>query len=419
MSFPLPLYIGYRYLGTKRRSHFISFITGTSILGLALSVTVLITVLSVLNGFDQIIQDKIFHMANHITVQDPGSPTFKNWSRVRQLLLKEPHILGAAPFKTGQGLLIQSNQNRPVLVYGIIPQLEKTVSIIPTQLSEGTFKLEAGKYQMIVDEKIAWSLDLSIGSKLYLLAPAMTKTALGIKPRLQEFTIIGIIRNEKSDRAQFYNAIAYIHFKDMQNFYEGAQSLTGLRLRTEHLYRAPRIAQHLLTTPLNRYIITNWTEDYGNLMMAISLEKTIMFCTLSLLIAIAAFNLVSSLMMVVTEKQTDIAILRTLGARSSTILNIFIIQGVIIGLIGTFIGLVGGILLSNQIGSFVALLENVFNIPIISANPLFITNHLPSKIKTYDLIAVSSVAILMSLFATLYPAFRASKTIPTEALRYE
>jgi lipoprotein-releasing system permease protein len=419
MAFPLSLYIGLRYLRSKRHTHFISFMTGASMVGIALSVTVLVTVLSVMNGFDQIIRNRIFEMANHITIQDPQTAEFKVWPDIRRKLLKRPHIIGASPFLMSQGLLITEYQNQPLIVYGILPQLEHTVSPISRKLVSGKFSLKPDKNEVLIGERLAWQFGLNVGSQITLLIPTPGRITLRNLPPLKTFTVSGIFKIGKGHGLDLDSSVAYIHLNDMQTAYRLGKKITGLRVKTDHLYYAPQIANKLANTTLKKYIVSNWTHDYGSLMAAINLEKTMMFCTLSLLIAIAAFNLVSSLTMLVNEKKADIAILRTLGVRSSTVLKIFIIQGSMVGLIGTIIGLGGGILLAQSIGNLIEMIETLLGLELFGSNPLYLSNRLPSKIELFDLVKISVCSFSMSLLATLYPAWRATRTNPLETLRYE
>jgi len=416
MSLPLSLYIGLRHLRAKQRDKFISFISLVSVLGIALSITALITILSVTNGFAEVMQNNIFNMSYHITVYDTKTPGLSNWKSIRTQLLNNPNLSGVSPFLFGQGLLMKDGQNRPAMLYGVLPSLEKTVSNIPSKITQGQFKLQMNQNNIILGTQIASQLQARVGSKIRLLIPiANPNSPIGIIPQLKDFTVSGIFRTGKG--FGFDNTTAYIHLKDMQDLHQFNQSITGLHLTTYHLYDTSKITTQLSNTLLKNYIVTDWTEDYGNFIEALKLQKTMMFCALLLLIGLATFNLVSSLMMMVSDKTGDIAILKTLGASARTILQIFIVQGTLIGLMGIILGLGGGILLSYYIGDLISLLETLLNIDLFSFN--YLVDQLPSKIEILDLIKISLTALCMSMCATLYPAWRASKIIPFERLRYE
>lgn len=420
MFHPLTLCIGLRYIRAKRRNHFISFMTVTSVLGIALGITVLITVLSVMNGFDQVIRDRIFSMAHQITVTDTryfNEQSPSQWNAASQIILKNSQITGLAPFTMGQGLLVNHQQQRPVVIYGISPELEKMVSHLPQQLIQGTFGLQEGHYQIILGAQLAVDLGVIIGDKVTLLVPTTLPTAVGLMPRFKRFVVSGIF--QAGQGFNFDSRIAYTHINDAQAIYQLHNSITGLRLKTRDLYSAPQIANTLAKLLPKHYVLSNWTDEYGELIYAIALEKTMMFCILLLLIAISAFNLVSSLMMVVTDKQADIAILRSLGAAPRTIMSIFMAQGSVIGLMGALLGLVGGIILAQHIATLISFIETLFHIQLFNANNYFFVDCLPSKIEVFDVFKVITAGFLMSVLATIYPAWRAARVAPAEALRYE
>lgn len=416
--FPFTLYIGLRYTRAKRRNHFISFMTGTSVLGIALGVTILITVLSVMNGFDQVIRDRIFSMAHHITLTDTRTIDTQTWESLRKNLLRSyKEIIGVAPFVSGQGLLLHQQQQRPIVLYGILPQLEQTVSQIPYKLKQGPFRVQAHRYQIILGEQLATDLNITVGEKVNLLVPNTGETNISLIPKLKSFTVAGIFQTERGFGFDSY--IAYTHMKDAQILYQLHQNITGLRLKTRNSYAAPQIASRLAQTDAAHYKVSNWTEEYGSLMYALALEKKMMFFVLLLLIAISAFNLLSSLMMIVTDKRADIAILRSLGATPRIIMTIFLIQGSFIGLVGAMLGLASGVLLTQKVSIIVSYIEQLFQLQIFQTDAYFFVDHLPSKIESKDLIKIISATLCMSIVATLYPAWRASQTLPAQALRYE
>ena len=412
---PFVLYIGLRYTRAKRRTHFISFISFTSMIGIALGITVLITVLSVMNGFDQEIRDRIFSIANQITIV--SAKPLIDWKSLSNRLSKQSDVIGIAPFISGQGMLTNAMKSHPTIVLGILPKQERSVSVIQDKIILGSFSLKENKYGILLGEQLALSLNASLGDKVNLIIPSITITPIAAIPRFKTFTVAGIFRAGKN--FGFDSDIAFIHMKDAQRLFQMNNKVSGLRLKLDNLYDAPRIAEKIAKELGEFYQVNNWTEDYGSLMRAISLEKTMMFFILLLLIAISAFNLVSSLMMIVIDKRSDIAILRTLGATPMTILSIFIVQGAFIGVLGTLLGLFFGLLLASHVTQIINFIEHTFNLHLLESNVYFFLNYLPSKIELPDVLRVCSTALIMSLIATIYPAWRAARVQPAEALRYE
>jgi lipoprotein-releasing system permease protein len=414
---PIALYIGLRYTRAKKRNHFISFISLTSMMGIALGVMVLITVLSVMNGFDEEIRSRIFGIATQVAITATNSQAISDTSALNKTALQQTHVLATAPFVMEQGLLINQGQPHPIMLTGVMPDQERKVSEIPNKIVEGQFDLSPGHYDIVLGEELAVGLGINIGDKVNVITPRVALTPAGIMPRFKTFTVSGIFRVGRS--FGFESNMAYIGLQDAQTLFQLGHGVTGLRLKLNDLFAAPKVSLALSKQLSPAYQITDWTSTYGSLMYAISLEKRMMFFILLLLIAISAFNLVSSLMMVVTDKQSDIAILRTLGATPRTILGIFMVQGCIIGLLGTLIGLIAGLLLACYASSIVSFLEYVFHTEILASNVYFFVDKLPSKIEGRDIIHICLAALGMSLLATIYPALKAARTAPAEALRYE
>jgi lipoprotein-releasing system permease protein len=413
---PLPLYIGLRYTRAKRRQHFISFISLASMLGIALGVTILITVLSVMNGFDYEIQNHLFNLANQVTVSRIDAP-LSNWQTLQKNVAKQPNIIASAPFISAQGLLTHLGLSAPLMITGILPAQEKHVSEMATHLSEGSFEsLEGNHFNMVIGESLAEELGLRLGDKVILFTTQATPTPFGIQPRYRQFTISGVFHLDANP--QMERSVGFIHLNDAQALYKMQQAVSGLRLRISNLYAAPDVSGRLENILPEGYRVSNWTQEYGPLFKSIRMEKTMIFMLLLFIIAVAAFNLVSSLVMAVNDKQADIAILRTFGATPRTIMAIFIVQGFVIGAIGTLLGLIGGIILALNVSSVVDFIQHVFHVEFISSAVYFL-NYLPSRLEWADVWQICAITLSMSLVATLYPAWTAGRTQPAEALRYE
>lgn len=414
---PVALYIGLAYTRAKQRNHFISFISLSSMLGIALGVTVLITVLSVMNGFDEEIRHRIFGMAQQINIRPIMNEALQDWKTLATRVEKYPDVTAAAPFVAAQGMLANSGAVRPAIINGISPEDEKNFSILGSKMVAGSLNnLRPNQFGIVMGQELADALGLTLGDKVTVLTPQASLTPAGIMPRFKRFTVVGIYR--VGTGFGFDNGLALIHMRDAQALFQLGNGVTGLRLKLTDLYAAPKVAEGLAKILPPELQVHDWTETFGDFFRVIALEKTTMFIILLLLIAVAAFNLVSTLVMVVTDKQSDIAILRTLGATPSTILNIFIVQGTIISIIGTFLGLIGGITLALNATALVSAIESYFHVKLLSSNIYFV-NYLPSKLIWSDVWHICLAAILLSLLATLYPSWRAARVQPAQALRYE
>lgn len=410
----LPMMLGLRYTRAKRRNQFISFISFSSMAGIALGVLALITVLSVMNGFEKEIRQRLLGMIPHATLY-PIQPPLENWQALYQNVAAQKEVIAAAPFVQGQGMLSANGVTRGVSLQGIHPDLEKGISHLHTKMLRGsTSDLTPGSFNLLMGRKLANHLGLTVGDKVNLLIPEATVSPAGVLPRFKRFNIVGIFEVGY----QFDTGVVYVHQLDAARLFRLGEGVTGLRLEFDDLYAAPRLARTISREVPGKFYISDWTREHGNYFEAVKLEKTIMFFMLLLIIAVAAFNMVSSLVMIVNDKEREIAILRTMGASALTIMAIFIVQGAVIGLIGTLIGTVGGILLAMNVTELVAAIENAFQVQFLSSDVYFIS-FLPSDLHSDDVILIACVAIVMSLLATIYPAWRATKIKPAEALRYE
>ena len=413
---PLSLFIALRYTKAKRRNHFISFIALNSMLGIALGVMVLITVLSVFNGFDFEIRNRIFGMANQVTItHEAGQIT--HWQVLSKKLLRHPHVIGAAPFVFGQGMLSNEGVIAGVGIFGILPKQQSQVSVLGQHMIAGKLStLTDQPFGIVIGEQLADNLNLSVGDSVTLITPAATVTPAGILPRLKRFKVVGVFN--VGHGFGYDSNVAFIHLPDAQVLFQAGEQVTGVRLKLDDLYLAPQIARELGNSLDNQYAVTDWTAEYGSFFQAIAMEKNMMFILLAFIIAIAAFNLVSSLVMVVTDKRADIAILRTLGVSPRTILNIFILQGFIIGVVGVGLGVLSGVWLSYHITGIVSSLQKILHTQLLSSD-VYLVDFLASRLDWHDVWHVVVIAMGMCLLATLYPARQAAHVQPAEALRYE
>lgn len=412
---PVSLFIGLRYTRAKRRNHFISFISLVSMLGIALGVAVLITVLSVMNGFDYEIRHRIFDVANQVSVTNYIG-AISEWPAVNKKITQNPNVIAASPFVSGQGMILRGSVANPVLVTGIVPNKEATVSNMQANLVAGSFDLlKPKKFNVIIGQSLAASLGVGVGDKIILLIPQASASPMGVMPRSRQFNIVGIFHVEGN--FNYDRGMIYTHMQDAQALYQLQNNITGFRLKVNDLYAAPAIAQALQQTLGDSYYVSDWTEEWGPFFKMVRMEKTTMFIILLLIIVVAAFNLVSSLVMVVTDKRAEIAILRTLGATPRTIMSTFIVQGFVVSLIGVLFGILGGILLALNATNIVTSIQHLFHVDFVAS--VFYIDYLPSRLVWSDVWQISLIAVFLSLFATLYPAWQASRVQPAEALRYE
>lgn len=413
---PIAFFIGLRYTRAKRRNHFISLISLLSMLGIALGVIVLITVLSVMNGFDQEIKKRVFSMVPPVTVGSVANYV-SNWQALEKIVQEHPAVTGAAPFVTGQAMLTNNGMVQPAVVNGIIPADEKKISVLAEKIVLGDLtSLVPGSFSIVLGGDLADRLDLTVGDKVTMVTPEVSLSPAGVIPRFKRFTVTGIFRS--GGGFGFDTLLAFINLSDAQKLFEMGSSVTGLHLSIKDVYAANMVSAQLASTLSPTARITNWTEQYGAFFHAVSMEKTMIFLLLLLIIAVAAFNLVCTLVMVVNEKEADIAILRTLGATPKIILSIFIVQGAVIGVVGTLLGVMGGIALALNVTPIVNWIEHIFHVKFLSASVYFV-DYLPSKLEWSDVSEIALAALVLSLLATIYPAWRASRIEPVEALRYE
>lgn len=416
---PFPLFIGLRYTRAKRQNHFISFISMVSMAGIALGIAALITVMSVMNGFQKEVRARILGVSAHIQVmghEDGPVKGLADWTALLAQLGKYPGVVGAAPFVNGQGLLVYASNVRGVMVRGILPDQENVVADLGRDVKAGDIQsLKPGEYNIILGGALARALGVSMGGKLQLISPQANFTPAGMTPRVRTFTVSGIF---SSGHFEYDANLALIHMKDGQVLYQLGDNVSGIRLKLAETDRAPEVAAQIAGEIRIDGYVTDWTRQNATYFRAVQIEKRMMFIILTLIIAVAAFNLVSTLVMVVTDKHPDIAILRTLGASPGTIMKIFMVQGAVVGVAGTLIGVGAGVLMALNIDVVVPLIERVAGFKVLSPDVYFLSD-LPSDLKWNDVWSTAAISLLLALAATLYPSWRASRVNPAEALRYE
>lgn len=412
---PLPLYLALRYTRAKKRTHFISFITLTSILGITLGVTALITVLSVMNGFESELRRRILGMTAHVTVTGFDGKLYA-WQAVAERLRGHPHLLGSAPFVEGQVMLTFERRVSGTMLRGVLPETEPEVSAVARHVTAGSLEaLKAGEYGIVLGAELARYLDVWLGDKVTVITPQVTTTPAGILPRLKRFTVVGIF---EVGMYEYDRNMALVHLEDASKLLRLEGAVSGLRLKLDDVFAAPHAAQVLTASLGGEYLVTDWTKMHSNFFKAIQMEKTVMFIILLLIVAVAAFNIVSTLVMVVTDKRADIAILRTQGITPGTVMVVFILLGSIIGLGGTLAGVAGGVALALNVETLVPAIERLFGVHFLAADVYYISE-LPSELHWEDVWRISGMAFLLTLLATLYPAWHAAKVKPAEELRYE
>ncbi len=413
---PLTVAIGLRYTRAKRRNHFISFISVVSILGLTLGVMALITVLSVMNGFERELRDRILGMASHATIQDVNGG-LHDWQRVKdEVEALDARVLATAPYVQGEAMLSARGNISGALIRGVQPDLEEQVARIGEHMVQGGLHhLESGRYRVVLGRELAAELRLQVGDSLILMAPQASVSPAGIMPRMRRFDVVGLF---EVGMYEYDRGTAFIHLDDARAVFQTGDGVTGLRLRLSDMMQAGRISRDIASQLDGLFRVSDWTRQHANLFRAIQMEKMVMFIILSLIVAVAAFNIVSTLIMLVTDKQGDIAILRTLGLSPAGIMVIFMIQGVVIGAIGILLGSAAGVMLALNIDVVVPFIERISGIEFLAADVYYISD-LPSELKASDVMRVGGIAFLLTLLATVFPAWRAARTQPAEALRYD
>jgi len=409
----LPVWIGLRYLAAKRRNHFISFISAFSMIGMTLGVAVLILVLSVMNGFDRELRERILGMVPHAVIYERGG--INDWQSLAEEVKTFPGVAGTAPLTNLQGMMGYGGRVQGVMVTGVDPDAESNVSILPEHMMSGDIQtLQPGEFGVLLGDLLAQHLRVMVGDKITLMLPEATLSPAGVLPRIKRLTVTGIF----SVGAELDANLAIVNLDDARRLGRLSFQAQGLRVKFDDLFQAPQGIWNIVNQLDGDYYASDWTRTQGNLFHAIRMEKTMIGLLLLIIVAVAAFNIISTLVMAVNDKQADIAILRTMGAKPSTIMKIFMVQGIAIGVVGVVLGTLLGIAGALTISDLVAWAENMFGFKILSADVYFIS-YLPSQLLWEDVAIITSASLLLSFLATLYPSWRASRVQPAEALRYE
>jgi lipoprotein-releasing system permease protein len=415
MALPYELLIGLRYTRAKRRNHFISFISMISMLGIALGVAALIVVLSVMNGFQTELRGRILAVVSHVQISG-ASGEMSDWQRVAEQSATQPGVVAAAPYVQEQAMLSFGQSVRGTIVRGILPDYEDKVVDFRSHMKDGKLdSLAPDTFNIVLGSELARSLGVFVGDKVTVIAPQGVVTPAGVVPRLKTFTVSGVF---EVGMFEYDSGLALIHMQDAQRLYRMEDRVSGVRLKLDDLFKAPTIVRQLANRLDTAAYISDWTRSHANFFRAVAIEKNMMFIILSLIVAVAAFNIVSTLVMAVTDKQADIAILRTLGASPGSIMSVFMVQGALIGFIGLALGVAGGVALALNVDVVVPFIERLLGTELMSKEVYYISS-LPSELQWNDVLTITGVSFVLSLVATIYPSWRASRVNPAEALRYE
>ncbi len=411
----LPLYIGLRYTRAKRKNHFISFISLISMAGIAIGVMTVIVVISVMNGFDKELKQRMLGSVAHATISSYGNEYIHDWQNAITVAENTQNIVSVAPYVSSEAML-QGYRTSGALIQGVVPEYEKNVTEIAQKMKYGSMDdLVAGEYNIIIGIELAAALGVGPGEKITVYIPQFKTTAVGVLPRMKRFTVAGIFEMG----AYEYDAkLVLIHLEDAQRLEKTNGGIEGIRIKTTDLMKAPEVAYKLSEKLGGFFKVRDWTQENANFYQATQQERIVMFIILSMIVAVAAFNILSTMVMLVTEKNSDIAILRTLGMSGSQVMGIFMVSGVIIGTVGTFIGTILGLVVSFNVSSIISSIEGYFEVDFMSSDVYYISN-ITADIHSGDVIAIVLVAFSLSILATIYPAWRASRVQPAEALRYE
>ena len=417
-SLPFELFVGMRYTRAKRKNHFISFISMTSMIGIGLGVAALIVVLSVMNGFQEELRARILGVASHIQITGANN-SLENWSEVADAAQPSAHVLGVAPYIMAQGMLSNGQAVQGAIIRGVLPSEEGKVSDLSGHMRAGQLSaLKPGEFGVVLGAELAQSLGVLLGDKVVLMAPQGQFTPTGVVPRIKQFTVVGTFQ---IGMYEYDAGLALINIEDAGVLYRMGDRVSGIRLKLDDLFLAPEVSRDLsvrLSHQPQSLFLTDWTQEHANFFRAVQMEKRVMFIILALIVAVAAFNIVSTLVMAVTDKRADIAIMRTFGASPRSIMAIFMVQGALIGVIGTLVGAFFGVLIALNISTIVPFIEHLFHVQFLAKDVYYISE-LPSHLIWADVISIVVMSFFLSLLATLYPSWKAAQMNPAEALRYD
>lgn len=417
-SLPFELFVGMRYTRAKRKNHFISFISMTSMIGIGLGVAALIVVLSVMNGFQEELRARILGVASHIQITGANN-SLEKWPEVADAVQPSPHVLGVAPYIMAQGMLSNGQAVQGAIIRGVLPSEEGKVSDLAGHMRAGQLSdLKPGEFGVVLGAELAQSLGVVLGDKVVLMAPQGQFTPTGVVPRIKQFTVVGTFQ---IGMYEYDAGLALINIEDASVLYRMGERVSGIRLKLDDLFLAPEVSRDLsmrLSHQPQSLFLTDWTQEHANFFRAVQMEKRVMFIILALIVAVAAFNIVSTLVMAVTDKRADIAIMRTFGASPRSIMAIFMVQGALIGVIGTLVGAFFGVLIALNISTIVPFIEHLFNVQFLAKDVYYISE-LPSHLIWADVITIVIMSFFLSLLATLYPSWKAAQMNPAEALRYD
>lgn len=409
------LLIGRRYLRASRGNRFVSFISTISMAGVAIGVAVLIVVLSVMNGFEREVRERILSLTAHATISALGA-RMTDWQDAAAKIRDNPAVLGAAPFIEDQALLIAGNKSSGAIVTGVLPEDEQQVTIIASKTTAGSFAaMKPGEYGIVLGDELAKALGVGMGGRIVIVTSLRTTTPAGVMPRMRTFKVVGLFR---AGMYEYDRNLAYVHIADAARLYRMGDDVTGIRLKLADMFAAPRIVRELAVALGGGYYVDDWSRKHATFFRSIQLTKSALFIILLLVVGVAAFNIVSTLVMVVKDKRADIAILRTVGASPRSILSIFMTQGVAIGVIGTLSGVLLGVLISINLESLIHGLEALLGLHFLDAKVYFITD-LPALVEWSDVLQISLTAFGLCCLSTLYPSWRAARTQPAQSLRHE
>ncbi|MCG6938098.1 MAG: lipoprotein-releasing ABC transporter permease subunit [Gammaproteobacteria bacterium] len=412
---PKELFIGLRYIRARRKNHFVSFIAFISIAGVALGVFALIVVLSVMNGFGNELRDRTLSMTSHATISGYDG-YLRDWPAVLEKAEQNKEVIAAAPYINKEVMLSNGRRVSGSLIRGIKPEMESKVSLVESKMVSGSlFDLKPGEYGLVIGRELANTLGVFEGDRVTVITPQANITAVGVMPRLRRFRVVGVF---EVGMHEFDAAMAYMHIEDAAKLFSYGDKVNGVRLKFKDLYEAPRITRDIEKEFNDEYWVQDWSQQHRNFFRALQTEKTVMFIILLLMVSVAALNIVSTLMMTVTDKESDIAILRALGMRPSSIMMIFIIQGAFIGLFGTLIGVASGVPVALNVFEIVSWLEQLFHTDFLPSDVYYISD-IVADVKVSEVVTYAISAFTVTVLATIYPAWRASRTMPAEALRYE